>query len=651
MRFKNIIFLVLTFIFIQSGVYAQFRSDYSRYGRIELQKENFTQAIRYFNQALKINSNDHYTYYLRGIAKFNLDDITGAEMDYTIAINLLPYYAEFFHNRANTRSMQLKHESAFEDYARAIELDSTDASIFFNRARTFMSLKRYDEAIKDCDKAISLNYNHEGIYILRGSAKAGGKYYKDAIKDMNLVLNYNPKYMLGFIQRGKIFTELNKIDSALMDLNYVLAADSNNTYALFSRAAAEMKRKNYPEAITDLDHIIKLSPYNSYAYFNKAIILINTDKKRAALKEFENVVKINPKHITSVFYLGKIKADLKDYLGALAEYDKCIEIYPSFSNAYYEKSVVKNRMGLIDEAKEDYDKAMALGNLEDLETENLTQEKIAYMNSLVQLSGDFIDANEEGNRIQYQFFDIDMLPIFVVNSDSDKRSANGIYDAFQKDNYYDAVVNLSNEPTQQNIQLISNKIETLNQTLTSSPKNAPTYLNRALAFSSIQNFNDAFSDYDHALQIDDNYLLAYFGRANSNYQLTQLIKSIGYQQQAITIKQNAAKSETPSESVQTDEYYSKAIDDYDMVLKLDPDFSYAYYNRGYVKCVIGEYQRSIDDFTFAIREKPDFSEAFFNRGLILIYLNENKLGCEDLSKAGELGIQNAYSVMKRHCHK
>ncbi|MCP4552051.1 MAG: tetratricopeptide repeat protein [Bacteroidetes bacterium] len=651
MKFKKNIWLILTLSLIQSGVCAQFRSDYSRYGRIELQKEDFTQAIRYFNQALRINSNDHYAYYLRGVAKFNLDDIVGAEMDYTIAINLLPYYAEFFHNRANTRSMQLKHESAFEDYARAIELDSTDASIFFNRARTFMHLKRYDEAIKDCDKAISLNYNHEGIYILRGSAKAGGKYYEDALKDMNLVLNYNPGYMLGFIQRGKVFTELNRMDSAMMDFNYVLAADSNNTYALFSRAAAEMKSENYPEAITDLDHIIRLSPYNSYAYFNKAIILINTDKKHAALKELDNVVKINPKHITSVFYRGKIKADLKDYQGALAEYDKCIEIYPSFSNAYYEKSVVKNKLGLVDEAKEEYDKAMALGNLEDLEAENLTQEKIAYMNSLVQLSGDFIDAEEESNRVQYQFFDINMLPIFVINSDSDKRSANGIYDAFQKDNYYEAVINLSNEPIQQDIQLISSKIETLNESITSSPNNAPTYLNRALSYSSIQNFNEAFHDYDKALQIDSKYILAYFGRANSNYQLTQLIKSIGYQQQAITIKQKAAKETTPSETIQTAEYYSKAVDDYNKVLKLDPGFSYAYYNRGYVKCVIGEYQRSIDDFSYAIREKPDFSEAYYNRGLILIYLNENKLGCSDLSKAGELGIQNAYSVMKRHCHK
>ena len=35
----------------------------------------------------------------------------------------------------------------------------------------------------------------------------------------------------------------------------------------------------------------------------------------------------------------------------------------------------------------------------------------------------------------------------------------------------------------------------------------------------------------------------------------------------------------------------------------------------------------------------------------VILLSENHNGCRDLSRAGELGVTDAYRVMKRYCYK
>ena len=43
----------------------------------------------------------------------------------------------------------------------------------------------------------------------------------------------------------------------------------------------------------------------------------------------------------------------------------------------------------------------------------------------------------------------------------------------------------------------------------------------------------------------------------------------------------------------------------------------------------------------------DFAEAYFNRGLTYIYIGENEKGLADLSKAGELGIYQAYNLITR----
>ena len=48
---------------------------------------------------------------------------------------------------------------------------------------------------------------------------------------------------------------------------------------------------------------------------------------------------------------------------------------------------------------------------------------------------------------------------------------------------------------------------------------------------------------------------------------------------------------------------------------------------------------------------PYMGDAFFNRGLVLIYLKDKEKGCIDLSRAGELGVGDAYSVIAKYCEE
>ena len=51
----------------------------------------------------------------------------------------------------------------------------------------------------------------------------------------------------------------------------------------------------------------------------------------------------------------------------------------------------------------------------------------------------------------------------------------------------------------------------------------------------------------------------------------------------------------------------------------------------------------------AIEKTENLAEAYYNRGLVRIYKQKTNAGCQDLSKAGELGIRDAYLVLKRFC--
>ena len=56
---------------------------------------------------------------------------------------------------------------------------------------------------------------------------------------------------------------------------------------------------------------------------------------------------------------------------------------------------------------------------------------------------------------------------------------------------------------------------------------------------------------------------------------------------------------------------------------------------------------AIDDFTRAINIDANLAEAYYNRGLARVQNGLKAEGIADLSKAGELGLYNAYSVIKR----
>jgi tetratricopeptide (TPR) repeat protein len=74
---------------------------------------------------------------------------------------------------------------------------------------------------------------------------------------------------------------------------------------------------------------------------------------------------------------------------------------------------------------------------------------------------------------------------------------------------------------------------------------------------------------------------------------------------------------------------------------------YAYFNRANLRCAQRDFRAAIVDYNEAIERDPEFAEAYYNRGLARLSQGDVNRGIADLSKAGELGIYNAYSIIKR----
>jgi tetratricopeptide (TPR) repeat protein len=642
---------LLCLLLLQSFAFGQPNGGFRQTAVDHLRKGEYIEALEYLNLAIQQEPAVPELYFLRGYAKYGLDDFIGAEQDYSHSIDLSPYLPDVYTNRAIVRSQLQNYRGSLDDFDKALEMDGTNGEIWFHRARTNLILKKTYSCIVDCNKAIQLHCQGESVYILRASAEQEIKRFTEAIEDLDMARKINPKNGYVFSQRGLVWTEMNQIDSAMTDFTRAIALDSTNTFALFNRALALLKKNDRVTALKDLNTVIRLSPYNSYAYYNRAIVLIGLDEKRGAIRDFTIVSKLDPKNITSYYYRSKLKSDLGDYDGALEDLNKTIALLPDYTEAWYDRYEVKLKLKDTKGAQSDYRQALELTRKNRLDPDSLKADRKDYLKSLVKLSGDFEEMNTMNSKLQNQSVDIQLKPLFNLflwKVDFDKVR---LCDVYKKEHYYTNILTLTNETGLINDSLLRAEVTRQTQCIDSSGATPELYFRRAISYFQLRMYDHALEDLNHVVAIDSGYIAAWFSRANARYELIQVINSREDYQQDLIMGKTDPRPQNPGLSANLEHTYEAVIHDLDKVLTLDPEFSFAWYNRGYINSRMGNYRDAIDDFSKAIALRNDFAEAFYNRGLISILLSENHPGCLDLSRAGELGITDAYKVMKRYCYK
>jgi tetratricopeptide (TPR) repeat protein len=96
--------------------------------------------------------------------------------------------------------------------------------------------------------------------------------------------------------------------------------------------------------------------------------------------------------------------------------------------------------------------------------------------------------------------------------------------------------------------------------------------------------------------------------------------------------------------------YLASINELNQSISNNPMNDSSYYFRASNKYKLQDYRGSIEDFNKTIEINPSFKDAYYFRGLLKILIKDKNAGCLDLSKAGELGYEDAYTVIKKYCN-
>ena len=280
----------------------------------ELHKANkLSEAVTYYNQALKLNPKNEDTY-------MNLAQAYKQQGNYDKARTLLTEAKGLFPENTTIK----KQLSA---------IDSETASLLYSDATKLFNQKKYQEAINLYNKIVpataeSLFGTGASYQALGNNAKAAEYYVKSLKLDAN---NADTAYYAALA-----YSNAGDFAQAKTYAKKSLALEANNknakdllTYVIEQENTVKMDKaidlfdkKQYAQALNILNGVISQDPKDSNAYYYRAMVYDAQKKYQPAINDYKKALQYNPQMIIAYYSIAVDYDYLAQYANALIYHKK-----------------------------------------------------------------------------------------------------------------------------------------------------------------------------------------------------------------------------------------------------------------------------------------------------------------------------------------
>lgn len=245
----------------------------------------------------------------------------------TDSINRFPNEPALLMRRALMLSQMNQHEAATPDYKKAWDL-TADAFVALDLASNLMLSKKHAEAVR---------LLKEGLIKFPGNTE------------------FNRRLAEIHLQEGNA-------SAAAAEYDKMIRIDSNNFETWHDKGTLLARLKDTNNAIIALEKSFELMPIN---YTGMALSNIYIAQKNPRLLEICNTILSHDSAAIQtgpVFMKGAYYADIKQYDSALAQFDECIRRDWKMTDAYIEKGIIMYERKQFDEALKVFNMTVTVSN-------------------------------------------------------------------------------------------------------------------------------------------------------------------------------------------------------------------------------------------------------------------------------------------------
>lgn len=624
-------------------------------GEVALHYEDYVLSIQYFNKALALKPYLWLPWYYRSVAKFYLDDFVGAENDASKAIDLNPYIEQIFDLRGISRIRQDKFDDAIRDYTKAISLNSTLSSFWLNRAICRMKVNDYDQALLDADTIIKRWSDVAPAYSLKAEIYLNKKDTAQADVWLSKSLDIDPYNADAWQTRAYITLNRKQWREADSCLSKVIHFKPKMVNSYVNRALVRINTNNLRGAMADYDMAIDLDPNNFLAHYNRGLLRVQLGDDNRAIEDFDFVIRMEPQNFMAIYNRALLHDKIGNLKQAIRDYSIVIDQFPNFWSGLNQRAYCYRRLGMNGKAELDefrifkaqMDKRVSgqrrwsrskLKEMRKRSEINLDKYNDIVVEDQPQIEHEY--NSQYRGAIQNRNVEMALLPMYQLSYFEASNGVHG-YQAFDSElDIFNSKQNpirklsltcnyqhekLDGVQSKQIFQLIDVLSAGISEEKDKDVR-ASLLLQRAVAYADAQNFADAIADLDDYLAIDTTSTIGRWERGVCQTMLNSFDASKG---QNVNLK------------------VAQAEGDFAEAIKMSPRNAYLYFNRGNLFASQKNYERAIADYTHSIELDPRLAEAYFNRAIVYGETGRVEQAQKDLSKAGELGLYNAYSLSKQ----
>lgn len=633
-------------------------------GRNALYFEDYVLSIQYFNQVIDAKPFLHEPYFFRALAKYNLEDYSGAVQDLDVAIVKNPYIMRCYQLRGLCRAHQDSLLLAEKDLRSALRFNPQSAEVWQNLGAVAMQQQDWEKAAMVLDSLLLFSPRNSRAYLMRTQVALNARDTLTARQMVEKAVVHDRYSSQVYAARAVVNSTEGNYAVAEEDLDKAIDLLPNDGGNYVNRALVRYYRNNLRGAMEDYDMALYIEPGSFVTHYNRGILRMEVGDDNRAIEDFDWVLGVDPDNTLARFNRALLKDKIGDSKGAVADYSRVIDGYPNFEYAYQCRAAARRRSGDVRgaEADEEWLRKRQL-DIYFNGTQSASQEYVAdndktrkrsdnnVRNYNKMISSDISDdkqyTTEYRGRVQNRNVYVELEPVFVLTyyHSTSELGAEG--------HYFKPLADFNETGSGQPLLLTNDEralsesevtrhfsnIDVVSKTLAANPGDVRARLERALDYYLVQDLGEAMRDLNAAVDAAPDSWILYFVRSAVRYKLLE------------TEQMNEENAGAGILSGHTDGLLSIDFrlvkEDLDRVVELVPDFAHAYFNRANASAKLSDFKAAIVDYTEAISKDGRFAEAYFNRGLARVYTGNSEEGLADLSKAGELGLFQAYSLIKR----
>lgn len=468
----------------------------------------------------------------------------------------------------------LNYQKAINLYSKALLIDSNFVEAYINRSNSYFELKDYKNALIDIEKALKLNPNQPISYNNRGLILKFQKKYNEALIDFEKAISLDKKYYEAYVHKLITLTESNRQEEAKQYVKTLKKEINTNpeicivTYGYYSYLG------DNNQAMAELNTGLALDKKNEKILSERAHLKDDINDDQGAVLDYNELIKLNPAE--SKYYFGRSSSnyDLKQYEKVIDDCTKAIELNKNYYAAYVMRGDVYDTMGEEVKSIADYEKAITIRP--DYEFAYNELGKIYYIKK------QYSKALEVLNRILENNPNIISSLEYRAACKSETRDFNGaIAD-------YDKIILLN-------------------------PKDYKAYINKGFQEDKNNAKVEACNDVKKGYYLMKNKLSEDFAVAH-NFLYTNCKNTMGSKNVKIYNLQEEARK------LYEEKKLDLVIQKFDEMIKIVPDSSFLYYDRGKMKRELNLHKEAILDYKKAIQYDKKNIEAWSAMSISYMYL-------------------------------